>query len=129
MAHADPEARVKTALAAPRHEATAAVVVAALASTGAWLAARRADDGQLGIAEVRDGDGTRRLEIFTHPLEVLAVGRGDQPVPVTGAQLGAILRGEPGITALIVDPAGPWIELSRGDLAPLEALAPEPDPS
>lgn len=123
VAHADPAVGIKTALAAARDAGTSARVVAAMIEAGVWLAARRADDGQLGIAEIRDESGTRRLEAFSHPLEVLALDRGDQPVPVTGVQLGTILAGEAGIIGLVVDPAGPWIELTRDDLAPLIALA------
>jgi hypothetical protein len=117
--HADDGLAIKSLLVGSRGDATASAVVAALATSPLWLAARRTDEGQMGIAEVRDGNGTRRLEAFSHPLEVLALGRGDQPVPVTAEQLGALLRAEEAITALIVDPAGPWIELTRADLAPL----------
>jgi hypothetical protein len=30
---------------------------------------------------------------------------------------------EPSLTGIVVDPAGPWIELDRDDLAPVLALA------
>ena len=33
------------------------------------------------------------------------------------------LASDPGITGVVVDPAGPWIELGRTELAPVIALA------
>ena len=45
-----------------------------------------------------------------------AFARGDQPAPMTAEQLGRALRADTGITGAIVDPAGPWIRLSRADL-------------
>ena len=42
--------------------------------------------------------------------------------PMTAAQLAKALRADQGIGGVIVDPGGPWIRLSRADLAPLLAL-------
>jgi hypothetical protein len=116
----DAALRVKSLLAAPRTDETAGAVVAALAEAPLWIAVRRTgDDGPVGIAESRMGDGSRHVEVFSHPLEVLTLGRGDQPLPVTAEQLGKALATDSGLTGVIVDPAGPWIRLSRSDLAPL----------
>jgi hypothetical protein len=42
---------------------------------------------------------------------------------MTAAQLAGALRVDEGIDGVIVDPGGPWIRLSRADLAPLLALS------
>jgi len=118
-----PDLAIKTLLAAPRTEATAGEIVTAIAEGPVWVAASRPPEGQApGIAEARSADGTRFLELFTHPLEVFALRPGDQPVPVKTAQLAAALRSDEGISGVILDPAGPWIQLSRDDLAPIFAV-------
>lgn len=119
LADLDPELRVKSLLAAPRTPETAAQVAEALTTAPLWVAARRGDEGQVGIAELRTAEGARLLELFSHPLELLALARGDQPVKVTTEQLAAALRGDTGISGAVVDPAGPWIRLTRGQLHPL----------
>lgn len=116
---------VKTTLTETRTHATAAKVVAAISASPMWLAANRSAEGEpIGIAESRTPEGERLLDVFSHPLEVIAMERGDQPVPVNAAQLAAALAADEALTGFIVDPAGPWIRLSRDDLAPLIALAP-----
>ena len=54
---------------------------------------------------------------------VIAMGRGDSPLPLTTAQLATTLASEPALTGIVLDPAGPWIELDRDDLAVVLALA------
>ena len=88
-----------------------------------WLAGGADPSGRIGLAEARGADGSRRLEIYSHPLEVLAMGRGDRPLPLTPEQLGRTLASEPGLTGVVVDAAGPWLELDRDALAPVIALA------
>ncbi len=56
------------------------------------------------------------------PLELVALGRGDQPAKVTPEQLARALRSDDGISGVIVNPAGPWIRLSRAQLAPVLAI-------
>ena len=124
---ADPELRIKTALAAPRTPETAATVAAALLDAPLFVAVNEtgsAADGsqRFGIAEARTADGRRLIEIYSHPLEVLARGRGDRPMPFPVAQLGASLRDHPDVSGVIVDAAGPWIALDREALAPVMAL-------
>ncbi|MFV0373913.1 SseB family protein [Microbacterium sp.] len=117
---ADPALAIKNLLSTPRTDRTAALVVEALTTTKTWVAVGPADeDGRRGIAEVRTADGERRLEVFSHPLEVLALGRGDQPAPVDPEQLARAVAGDPGIVGLIVDPAGPWLQIERAQLTPL----------
>lgn len=121
---ADPHATIKTLLAAPRTAETVAAVAIALAEKRVWMAANRAEGSEAwGIAESRSSDGSRHLSVFTHPLEVAALGRGDRPVPITPAQLAGALTSDTGLDGVIVDPAGPWLRLSRDDLAPVRALA------
>lgn len=121
---ADPELTLKSLLSAPRHELTALDVVDALTRVKLWVAGGNSEDGaRLGLAESRTTDGQRRLEVFSHPLEVLAMRRGDRPLPLTGAQLGKALTADAGLTGIVVDPGGPWIALDRVQLAPVLALA------
>jgi hypothetical protein len=123
---ADPTFAVKTLLAAPRTDETAGKVAEALTTAKLWVAANQTEAG-LGLAESRTASGTRRIEIYSHPLEVLVMGRGDRPLPITGTQLGKALASDPALTGVVVDPAGPWIELDRDVLAPVIALADEGD--
>lgn len=123
LEEADPAFTLKTLLVSERTDATATAVVDALTRVKLWVAGNTDPSGQLGIAEARSADGRRRLEVFSHPLEVIALGRGDRPLPVTAAQLGKALQADPGITGVVVDPAGPWIEITRDQLGPVLALA------
>ena len=77
-----------------------------------------------GIAEAR---GAGRLAA-SRGLLASARGRGDGPgrsAPRRSpAHSSAVaLRGDEELTGVIVDPRGPWIRLSRDDLAPVIALA------
>jgi len=115
---ADPASTIKSLLAADRTAATAAAVSEALSRVTFWVAVSKdPESDRLGIAEARTATGERFIEIFSHPLEVVVLGRGDRPAPMTGEQLGKALRSDPALTGAIVDPAGPWIQLTRADLA------------
>lgn len=118
----DPDLTIKNLLSRPRDQKVAADVADALRRVKLWVAAGPADEnGRFGLAEARTPDGERTLEVFSHPLEVIAMRRGDRPLPLTGAQLHAALASDPAITGAVVDPAGPWIKLDREPL--LAALA------
>lgn len=120
----DPELTIKTLLVSERTQQTAFAVAEALTRVKLWVAAKPDPaSGQIGLAEARTPSGQRRLEVFSHPLEVVALGRGDRALPITGAQLGKALAADTGMTGLLIDPAGPWIELDREALAPVLALA------
>jgi len=124
----DPEGTLKKLVCGPRTERTAAEVADALTRVPLWIAVNRAsDDDDWGVAESRTEAGERILPVFSHPLEVVALGRNDRPMPFTPAQLGQALRGDPGIDGIVVDAVGPWIRLDRDQLAPVMAL-PEPEP-
>lgn len=124
----DPAFAIKNLLAGPRDADTAAAVGAALATAPLWVAAGPAGDGgQLGLAESRTTSGERRLEVYSHPLEVLVLQRGDRPVPVTATQIARALISNPALTGVIVDPGGPWIHVDRADLGPVLARADDPD--
>ena len=125
VSEADPDLRIKTALSEKRTESTASTVVdAILAGAPLWIAVNQAaEDGRVGVAESRTATGERYLEVFSHPLELLALGRGDQPVPLRIEQLAKAIAGDDGLTGLLVDPAGPWIRLNRDDLAGVLELA------
>lgn len=131
---ADPELRIKTALAAPRTPETAAAVASALTAAPMFVAVNETgptaegEAPRFGIAEARTSDGRRLIEIYSHPLEVIARGRGDRPMPFPPEQLGASLRDHETVAGVIVDAAGPWIILDRDDLAPVMAL-PAPTPA
>lgn len=129
---ADPELRIKTALAAPRTAETAGIVARALTEAPLFVAVNetgQAAEGEaprFGIAEARTSDGRRLIEVYSHPLEVIARGRGDRPMPFLPEQLGASLRDHEAVAGVIVDAAGPWIILDRDDLAPVMALPAPP---
>lgn len=124
---ADPKMAVKAILAVPQTGPGGAepLVAEALASTRMWVAAGSQPDGQVGIAEMRGQDGRRYLQLFTHPLEVIAMGRDERPLPFTPEQLGKTLHSNPGITGVLIDPAGPSAVVSRDALAAVIALAGE----
>jgi len=119
----EPTFEIKGLLSSPRDEGTAARIADALSRLPVWAAGGADAEGRIGLAEARTPDGQRRMEVFSHPLEVVALGRGDRPLPLQPEQLGRALASEPGLTGVVVDPGGPWIELSREELAPLLALA------
>lgn len=113
----------KQALAQPREPDALQQLVAALAAHGGFVAGRAEvdEDGNrktVGIAETRLGE-RRLLEVFTSPIEIAALGRGDDAYPVTAAELAAALRSDEGITGIIVNPAAPWLDVDRAQLAPL----------
>jgi hypothetical protein len=119
---ADPTLEVKTLLSADRSDATASAVAQALTRVKFWVAVNRSAEGRFGVAEARTDDGARLIEIYSHPLEVASLRRGDQAAPMTAAQLAGALRKDAGLDGVIVDPGGPWIRLSRTDLAPVLAV-------
>lgn len=117
---------LKNLLASPRGDTTVAEVADVLTRVPVWAAGNTGPDGRIGLAEARGGDGAegvRRLEVYSHPLEVIAVGRGDGPLRLTPEQLARALASEPSLTGIVIDPAGPWIEVDRAALAPVLALA------
>ncbi len=116
----DESLAVKSALTGERTAESITALVAALRTAPMWIAARRQDDGAVGIAQTRMSDGTRMLEVFSHPLELHVLGRGDRSVRITAAQLIAAVNGEPALAGVVVNPQGPWMRLSREDLAPLQ---------
>lgn len=119
----DPEMTVKTILAAPREQDSAARVAEALASTRMWVAVNDGSNGTpVGIAEAQTPDGKRFLQLFSHPLEVIAMGRGDRPLPFEPTQLAKVLTGHAEMAGVIVDPAGPTLLVERDALAPVLVL-------
>lgn len=130
LSQADPAMRLKAALAAPR-EADTPHRIAALLADGVplWVAIGKAaeDSTQLGIAEARLANGTRLLQVYSHPLEVAAQGREERALPVSAAKIGQILRDHEAVGGVIIDPAGPLITLTREELAPVIARAGEAD--
>ncbi|MEI3842974.1 MULTISPECIES: SseB family protein [Microbacterium] len=127
LEQADPNLTLKTLLAAPREADSEAKVGEALATARFWVAVSApGEDGQFGVAEARAADGSRFLQVFSHPLEVVALARGDQPMPFSGEQIGKVLAGHPELTGVIVDPAGPTIAVRRDALGAVLALAEAP---
>ncbi|WP_447590301.1 SseB family protein [Microbacterium lacticum] len=114
---------LKALLSGERTEETPAAIAEVLTRVPVWVAGGTDPSGAIGLAEARTEAGERRLEVYSHPLEVIAMGRGDSPLPLTTAQLATTLASEPALTGIVLDPAGPWIELDRDDLAAVLALA------
>lgn len=119
----DESLTIKTLLAQERTSTTAGAVAEALTRVPLWVAVGGGEGQRPGIAEARGADGSRLLEVYSHPLEVVVMGRADQPAPLTSAQLAVALRGDEGLSGIVVDPRGPWIRLTRDELAPVIALA------
>lgn len=125
LEESDPTFAVKALLAAPRAADSEARVAEALTTARLWVAVSDvAGDGQYGVAEAHTPDGERYLQLFSHPLEVIALGRGDQPLPFSAEQLGTVLVQQPGLSGVLIDAAGPAITVSRDALEPVIALAP-----
>lgn len=120
---ADPSLELKTLLAGERTAETGSRVSDALTRVKFWVAVNTSAEGRMGVAEARGTDGSRLIELYSHPLEVATLRRGDQAAPMTAAQLGAALRADEALDGAIVDAHGPWIRLSRDDLGPVIALA------
>ena len=119
---ADPSLEVKTLLSAERTDGTASAVAEALTRVTFWVAVNRSQEGRFGVAEARTSDGVRLIELYSHPLEIASQRRGDQAAPMTAAQLAGALRADENVGGVIIDPGGPWIRLTRADLAPLLRL-------
>ena len=125
LEEADPTFAIKALLAAPRDADSEARVAEALTTARVWVAVSAADgDGQFGVAEAHTADGERYLQLFSHPLEVIALGRGDQPLPFSAEQIGTVLAQNPEMTGVLVDAAGPAMAVHRDALGAVIALAP-----
>lgn len=119
----DGEMAVKAALAAPRDEQTPVKVAEALAKAQSWVAVNDGGNGQpIGIAEAHATDGRRFLQVFSHPLEVVALGRKDKPAPFQPEQLAKVLSEHPEIAGVLVDIAGPSIVIERDALSAVLVL-------
>lgn len=120
LEQADVDMTVKSLLAAPREQDSPARVGEALATTRMWVAVNDGSGtGQVGIAEAQTADGRRFLQLFTHPLEVIALGRGDRPLPFEPEQLAKVLSSHPEMAGVIIDSAGPSMVVERTALAPV----------
>lgn len=121
---ADVDMTVKSLLAAPREQDSTVKVGEALAQKKMWVAVNDGGGtGQAGIAEAQTADGRRFLQLFSHPLEVIALGRGDRPLPFEPEQLAKVLSSHEEMAGVIVDSAGPSIVVERDALAPVLVLA------
>ncbi|MGO4489741.1 SseB family protein [Microbacterium sp. 2RAF4] len=124
LEQADIDMTVKSILAAPREQDSAVKVGEALATTRMWVAVNDGSGGgPVGIAEAQTPDGRRFLQLFSHPLEVIALGRGDRPLPFAPEQLAKVLTSHADIAGVIVDSAGPSIVVERDALTAVLVLA------
>ena len=124
LEQADVDMTIKSLLAAPREQDTTQKVGDALAKTKVWVAVNDGTGGgQVGIAEARTADGRRFLQVFSHPLEVVALGRGDKPLPFTPEQLAKVLKTHTAIAGVLVDSAGPSLIVERDALGAVLVLA------
>ncbi|WEK62373.1 MAG: SseB family protein [Candidatus Microbacterium colombiense] len=124
LEQADVDMTVKTILASPRSQDSGSKVGEALAEKRMWVAVNDGSGtGEVGIAEAQTADGKRYLQLFTHPLEVIALGRGDRPLPFSPEQLAKVLSSHTDMAGVIVDSAGPSMLIERDALAPVLVLA------
>lgn len=126
VAQADPEITIKSLICAPRTAETVAGVVDALTRIPTWVAVsevgRDADgDPEYGVAEAHLSDGRRMLHLFTHPLEAVALGVAERPMPFSPEQLAGALDPANGLGGVIVDAGGPSLVLDRAQLGPVLA--------
>ncbi|MGO1235397.1 MAG: SseB family protein [Microbacterium gubbeenense] len=127
---ADPTLRIKTALAQPRDTETPKKIAGILAERPPlWVAVAPSpqDEEKMGIAEARLANGTRLLQVYSHPLEVVAQGRQERALPFSVAKVAKVLVDNPAVGGILLDPAGPLITLTREELEPVLALAGEAD--
>jgi len=123
LEQADRNMTIKTLLAAPREQDSPRKVGDALATTKMWVAVNDGGEkGQVGIAEAHTADGRRFLQVFSHPLEIVALGRGDKPMPFEPEQLAQVLSGHHALAGVIVDSAGPSLVVERAALGAVLAL-------
>lgn len=123
---ADESMAIKTALAAPRDEQSAMRVAEALATSRCWVAVNDGSNGHpVGVAEAHATDGRRFLQVFSHPLEVVALARKDAPMPFQPEQLAKLLGEHPEIAGVLVDIAGPSIAIDRDSLSAVLVLGVE----
>ncbi|UJP08830.1 SseB family protein [Microbacterium sp. KUDC0406] len=120
----DSEMTIKGLVSAPRQSDTAARIGEVLAKKKVWVAVSDGSTGApVGIAEAHTADGKRFLQVFSHPLEVVALGRDDRPMPFEPEQLAKVLSSHSELAGVIVDSAGPSIAVERDALAPVMVLA------
>ncbi len=123
LQQADVDMTIKTLLASPREQDTAVKVGNALGKTNVWVAVNDGTGGApVGIAEARTADGKRFLQVFTHPLEVVALGRGDKPMQFSPDRLAKVLTEHAEIAGVLVDSAGPSIIVERDALSSVLVL-------
>lgn len=121
---ADAAMTIKALLAGPREQDTAQKVGNALGKTNVWVAVNDGTSGApVGIAEARTADGKRFLQVFSHPLEIVALGRGDKPMPFSPERLAKVLTEHTEIAGVLVDSAGPSIIVERDALSSVLVLA------
>ncbi|KDA06424.1 hypothetical protein DC31_08215 [Microbacterium sp. CH12i] len=124
LEQSDADMTIKMLLAAPREQDTAQKVGNALARTKVWVAVNDGGNGApVGIAEARTAEGKRFLQVFSHPLEIVALGRGDKPMPFTPERLAKVLTEHTEIAGVLVDSAGPSIIVERDALSSVLVLA------
>ncbi|WP_040165912.1 SseB family protein [Microbacterium gorillae] len=130
MAEADDEFRLKTVMAMDRsqiaHEDLVKKVAETLRESKVWVAVGTAGNDEsgnpiYGVAEARTADGERLLQLFSHPLEVVSLGRDEKAAAFSLEQLRLALSETDGLTGVLIDAAGPSMRLSRAELAPVLA--------
>ncbi len=112
LSEGEPSFRIKTLLAQPRTPEMVAGVALALTELPTWVAVGKVEGGS-GIAEAHLSNGKRYVQIFSHPVEVAAMGRGEQPAPLTPAKLRKVLEVADHTDGLLIDPAGPTFIVPR----------------
>lgn len=125
---ADPQLRVKSALAQPRDTETPKRIVDILGQRPPlWVAVGPSpqDETKMGIAEARLANGTRLLQVYSHPLEVVAQGRSERAMPFGVEKIAKVLTDHEELGGILLDPAGPLMTLTRDELEPVLSLADE----
>lgn len=112
LAEGDPLFKIKTLLTQQRTPEGIAQVALALTETPVWVAIGQVEGGS-GIAEAALSNGKRYVQVFSHPIEVAAMGRSEQPGQLTPAKLRKVLEVADHTDGVLVDPAGPSMLVPR----------------
>lgn len=113
--------RLSRAIGAGEAGGSRAAIVAALRADGPLLLAGELAEGQLRdekprLRMTKRPDGSMSLLAFTSAPEIAARNPQDGVIPTTTAAVLEQLRGSSTFASLVINPAGPWVEIMRDEL-------------
>lgn len=114
--------RLSRAIEAGERGGSREAIVAALRGDGPLLLAGELREGQSReekprLRMTKRPDGSMSLLAFTSAPEIAARNAQDGVIATTTAQVLEQLRGSSTFASLVINPAGPWVEVRRDELA------------